>query len=199
MILPPEIAPIQLVVVPIPYKEVESKVEAYARKVYEKIKNAGFRVLLDEEEKTPGEKYYHWEMLGIPVRVEVGPKDLEERRVTLSERLSKERSAVALEEAVAAIRRLLAAIAERLKSRSRSALKSLTADANDMDSLKAAIREKKIARVCWCEDVECAEVIKEESGGEIRGHRIDVEERPESPCIVCKRKAERIVYVAKAY
>ena len=199
MALPPEIAPIQVVVVPIPYKEVESKVEAYAKEVYGKLRDAGFRAHLDEEEKTPGEKYYHWEMVGVPVRVEVGPRDLEERQVTVSERVDKQRSTVALEEIVPAIRGLLAAVTKSLESKSRSTLKSMTTDANDMSSLIAAIRDKKIARVCWCEDVECAETIKDKSGGEIRGHRIDVEEKPKSPCVVCGRKAERVVYVARAY
>jgi prolyl-tRNA synthetase len=68
-----------------------------------------------------------------------------------------------------------------------------------MGSLKKAIEDKKIARVCWCEDVGCAETIKEESCGEIRGYRIDIEEKPELPCIVCGKKAEKVVYVAKAY
>lgn len=199
MILPPEIAPIQVVVVPIPYKEVESKVEAYAKEVYEKIRNAGLRVHLDEEEKTPGEKYYHWEMFGVPVRIEVGPRDLEERQVTVSERVSKQRSTVSLEETVQAVRSLLVAVTESLEAKSCSTLDSMTTDANDMSSLTRAIRDRKIARVCWCEDVECAETIKDESGGEIRGHRIDVEEKPKSPCVVCGRKAERVVYVARAY
>ena len=199
MVLPPEVAPIQVVVVPIPYKEVESTVEAYAKEVSEKIRNAEFRVHLDEEEKTPGEKYYHWEMLGVPVRVEVGPRDLEERCVTLSERISKQRSSVALEKLVPSIGNLLTTVAKNLRARSRSTLESVTADTNNMDSLKAAIREKKIARACWCEDVGCGEIIRDESGGEIRGHRIDVEEKPTSPCIVCGRKAERVVYVARAY
>jgi prolyl-tRNA synthetase len=199
MVLPPEIAPVQVVVVPIPYKEFESKVEAYAKEVYEKIKNAGFRVHLDEEEKTPGEKYYHWEMLGVPVRVEVGPRDLKERRVTLSERTSLERSTVPFDDIVPAIRESFANVMKNLVDRSFSTLKSVTADVNDMDSLKKAIRNKKIGRVCWCEGIGCAETIKDRSGGEIRGYRIDIEEKPELPCIVCGRKAERVVYVARAY
>ncbi len=199
MVLPPEIAPIQVVVVPIPYKEVESKVEGYAKEVYEELRNAGFRAHLDEEEKTPGEKYYHWEMLGVPVRVEVGPRDLEKRRATASERVDKQRTTVALEEIAAAVRSLLEAVTKSLEARSLSTLKSMTTDADDMSSLIRAIRAKKIARVCWCEDVGCAETINGESGGEIRGHRIDVEEKPWSPCVVCGRKAERVVYVARAY
>ena len=199
LVLPPEIAPIQVVVVPIPYRGSESKVEAYTQEVYSKLKDAGFRVHLDKEEKTPGEKYYHWEMFGVPVRVEVGPKDLQAGRVTLSERVHRERSTVALKEAVPAISRLLEAVRQNLEAGSRSTLESITTDVDDIDSLRGAVADRKIARVCWCEDIGCAEKIKDESGGEIRGHRIDVEEKPKSPCIVCGAEARRVVYVARAY
>jgi len=199
MILPPEIAPIQVVVVPIPYKEFESEVEAYAREVYEKIKNAGIRVHLDEEEKTPGEKYYRWEMFGVPVRVEIGPKDLKERRVTLSERVNLKRSTATYDEMIPAIEKLLAAVMKDLETKSRSTLESMITNVKDIDSLRKAIGDRKIARICWCESIECAETIKEESGGEIRGYRIDIKEKPESPCIVCGRKAEKVAYVARAY
>jgi prolyl-tRNA synthetase len=199
LVLPPEIAPVQVVVVPIPYKESEGKVEAYAKEVYESIKKAGFRVHLDDGEKTPGEKFYYWEMLGVPVRVEVGPRDLKEKRVTISERVSLKRSSVDFNKTVSAIKGMFNVLMENLQEKSRSTLNEMTVTVKDIGSLRKAVEDKKIARVCWCEDVKCAETITEESGGEIRGHRIDIEEKPESPCIVCGRKAEKVVYVAKAY
>ena len=66
-------------------------------------------------------------------------------------------------------------------------------------TLKEAINEKKIARICWCEDIGCADVIKDASGGEIRGYRIDMEEVPRGSCIACGREASKVVYVARAY
>jgi prolyl-tRNA synthetase len=199
LVLPPEIAPVQVVVIPIPYKESEGKIEAYAKQVYENIKKAGFRVQLDNGEKTPGEKFYYWEMLGVPVRVEAGPRDLKERRVTISERVSLKRSSIDFDKTVSVIKGMLSSLTENLRKKSRLALKEMTVTVNDMGLLKNAIEDKKIARVCWCENVGCAEAIKEESGGEIRGHRIDIEEKPEMPCIMCGKKAEKVVYVAKAY
>jgi len=199
MILPPEIAPIQVVVVPIPYKEVGGEVEAYAKEVYERIRNAGIRAYLDEEEKTPGEKFYHWEMFGVPVRAEIGPRDLKERCVTLSERINLERRTVAIGEMIPAINELFAMILKNLEAKSRSTLESMVISVNDMDSLKRVVRNKKIARVSWCEDETCAERIKTESGGEIRGHRFDQDERLEYSCIVCGRKAGKVAYVARAY
>jgi len=199
LVLPPEVAPVQVVVVPIHYKESEGKVEAYAKQVYEAVKKSGLRVQMDSGEKTPGEKFYHWEMLGVPVRIEVGPRDLKEGRVTISERVSLKRSSVEFEKIVTAINTLLDSLTEELRKRSQAALEEMTATVGDMGSLKKAIDGRRIARVCWCGSKECAEAIKEGSGGEIRGHRIDVEEKPESRCIACGGKAEKVAYVAKAY
>lgn len=199
LILPPEIAPIQVVIVPIPYKGSEAEVEEYARNVYSRLEEAELRVHLDMTDKTPGEKYYYWEMFGVPVRVEVGPRDVEAGQITICERVNLQRTSVALEDAAQAIKETFGKIARELEERSRYVLESMTADASDVESLREAIKAKKIGRVCWCGDIECAERIREESGGEIRGHRIDVEEKLERPCIICGREAERVVYVARAY
>ncbi len=199
LVLPPEVAPVQVVVVPIHYKESEGKVEAYANEVYETVKKSGLRVQMDGGEKTPGEKFYHWEMLGVPVRIEVGPRDLKERRVTISERVSLKRSSVDFGDAVSAITAILGSLTENLQERSQTALEEMTATVGDMGSLKKAMDGRKIARVCWCGDAGCAEAIKDGSGGEIRGHRIDVEEKPESDCVACGGKSAKVAYVAKAY
>ena len=199
LVLPPEVAPVQVVVVPIHYRESEGKVEAYAKEVYEAVEKSGLRVQLDSGERTPGEKFYKWEMLGVPVRIEVGPRDLKEGRVTISERVSLKRSSVEFGRMVAEINAMLVSLAENLRKRSQTALEEMTATVGDMAQLKKAIDGKKIARVCWCGSKECAEAIKEKSGGEIRGHRIDVEEKPESGCVACGEKAVKVAYVAKAY
>ena len=199
LVLPPEIAPIQVVIVPIPYKGSEAEIEDYARRVFWRLKEAALRVYLDETDKTPGEKYYYWEMFGVPVRVEVGPRDMKAEQITICERVNLERTSVALEDATRAIEETFEKIARELKERSLSILKDMTTNVSDLESLREAIKAKKIARVCWCGDIECAEKIREESGGEIRGHRIDIEEKPEHPCVICGREAERVVYVARAY
>ncbi|MBS7614747.1 hypothetical protein KEJ18_03330, partial [Candidatus Bathyarchaeota archaeon] len=150
-------------------------------------------------EKRPGEKFYYWEMLGVPVRVEVGPRDLKERKVTIAERASLKRSVVDFNEAVPAIKEMFKSITESLRKKSSQVLEEMTINAKDLDSLKEAIRNRKIVRACWCENAGCAETIKEVSEGEVRGNRVDIEEKPESPCVVCGKKAERVIYVAKAY
>ncbi|MEM3194392.1 MAG: His/Gly/Thr/Pro-type tRNA ligase C-terminal domain-containing protein, partial [Candidatus Bathyarchaeia archaeon] len=200
LILPPEIAPIQVIIIPIVYKEVAQEVNIYAKEVYEVIRREGIRVHLDDsDDKTPGEKFYYWEMFGVPVRVEVGPRDQKERKVTITDRVHLRRRVVNIEDAVKAIRDLFDEVERELARRSKIILKELITDASDTSSLNEIIKGRKIARVCWCESIECAEKIREVSGGEIRGYRIDVEEVPERPCIICGQAAKKVVYVARAY
>ena len=110
-----------------------------------------------------------------------------------------ERRTVPLEEAPRAIIEEFRKIEKKLRERSLSTLKEMTINARDIEALKEAIKSKKIARVCWCGKIECAERIREESGGEIRGYRVDIEENPEYTCVICGKEAEKVVYVAKAY
>lgn len=200
LILPPNIAPIQVVVVPIVYKGVAEEVNAYAKEVYEIIGREGIRVCLDDaEDRTPGEKYYYWEMLGVPVRVEIGPRDQKERKVTIVDRVSFRRRVVNLEETVETIKSLFKEVIDALGERSEQTLKEFIIDVSEESALKGVMEKRKIARVCWCESLECADRIREVSGGEIRGHRVDIEEKPERPCIICGREAKKVIYVARAY
>ncbi|MDH5440391.1 MAG: proline--tRNA ligase [Candidatus Bathyarchaeota archaeon] len=200
LVLPPEIAPIQVVVVPIPYKEVDAEVMEYAKQVYEEIRNAGIRVHLDDDEKMqPGEKFYHWEMYGVPVRAEVGPKDLKDRSVTLSERDNLERTKVSFSNLISGIDELFRKIIVNISRNSQAELENSIVEATTMSGLKRAVRNRKIARTSWCGGIACAEKIKEESGGEIRGHRFDLDEEPENPCPVCDGRPEKVIYVARAY
>jgi len=200
LILPPEIAPTQVVIVPIPYKGVETEIVNYSKKILETLKEAGFRVFLDDREKLqPGEKFYYWEMLGVPVRVEVGPRELKENHVTLSRRDTLERSTVPFDQIVPAIHSLFSKIMENLSERSRKVLEDTIVQVGDIKALRRAIRQRKIAQINWCENEECAEKIKEGGGGEVRGHRFNTQEKPTSTCLICGKEAKKQVYVARAY
>ncbi len=200
LILPPDIAPIQVIVIPIIYKETAQEVMAYAKKVYEKIKSGGIKAYLDDSEgMTPGEKFYYWERFGVPVRVEVGPRDQKEQKVTILDRVNLKRKVVDFDDMIPAIKETFAEVLRCLKEKSCLTLRELIVNTADKSLLNKIIKSKKIARVCWCGNIECAEKIREISGGEIRGYRIDVEEKPEEPCVICGKPAERVVYVARAY
>jgi len=200
LVLPPEVAPIQVVIVPVPYKGYEEKLKDYCSEVLKVIQGGGLRVLLDDSEKMrPGEKFYHWEMFGVPVRVEAGPKEVEGRLVTLVRRDTLERVRVPLDETVQRIRALFDEIMENLRRRSRKALEERVSEALNLEELRRGIEERKIVKVNWCGDQDCALKIKEEVGGEVRGYRYDVEEEPSGPCIICGKAAEKIAYISRTY
>ncbi len=200
LVLPPEIAPCQVVIVPIPYKGYEEKVKAYCEKAFKRLKEAVIRVVLDDGDKQPGEKFYHWEMFGVPVRVEVGPKELDANCVTLCRRDTLKRSTASFEDLVPSVLSLFEDIMGNLLDRSHEVLEKNIVDVDDVKALRKAIKGKKIARVCWCGSEECAEKLKEEAGGgEVRGHRYDLEEKPTKPCLICQKPATQTVYTARAY
>ena len=200
LVLPPVIAPKQVVIVPIPMKGYEEAVAEYAVEVEGVLSDGGLRVILDDDPKRrPGEKFYKWEMFGIPVRVEIGPKEVEGRRLTLVRRDTLERRETTLDGAVEAIRGLFREIEENLRERSWSRLRSEIRDAESLEELRRLMEERRIVRVNWCGSDECAERMKEEVAGEVRGMRWDVEETPTGPCIACGGEATYVVYVSRAY
>ena len=200
LVLPPVVAPKQVVIVPIPMKGAEERVVEYAVEVAEILQGGGLRVVLDDDmRRRPGEKFYRWEMFGVPVRVEVGPREVEGRTVTLVRRDTLERSEALLDEAVDAVRELFTEMEGSLRERSWSRLRSEIGEANTLEELRRLMEERRIVKVNWCGSDGCAERMKEEVAGEIRGMRWDVEEQPTGPCVACGGEAAYVVYVSRAY
>jgi len=201
LILPFEAAPIQVIIVPIPMKQAVKNVLAKCRELEKELVKAGLRVKLDDSDATPGEKFYKWELLGVPVRLEIGPKELVEGTVTVFRRDTRERLKVKDGELVKHILSLGEKILKTLREKAEKFLKeNIHTTETKKELLKIAKEKGGIIRMNYCGNKECADYIKAETGGfEVRGKRIDVKERPDGPCVWCGKKAERVVYLAKAY
>ncbi len=200
LVLPPVVAPRQVVIIPIYFRGKMDLVNGYAKRVEEKLKGAGIRVVLDDDDRfTPGDKYYKWEMYGVPVRVEVGPRETDSQTVTLVRRDTLEKSRAELKALVPSVEGLFQEIFENLRDKSREKLESLVTVANDMDELRALMDERKIVKVNWCGDADCAYNIKDMVAGEIRGTRWDEEEQPDGDCILCGDPGEYVAYVSRTY
>ncbi len=199
LVLPPVIAPIQVVIIPIPFKGQERQIYEYASKIREML-SAKWRTALDDREDiTPGEKFYHWEMLGAPIRIEVGPREVAESSATVARRDTLERVKVSFKELVDRVDELMKSIESSLLERSQRIMMSLISDARSIEEVKKILKERRIARIEWCGETGCAERLKEEVGGEVRGERYDIAEPPTNSCIVCGKQARSVVYVARAY
>ena len=201
LIIPPKIAPIQVVVIPIFYKEVEREaILKKAKEIFEKLKNNGISTVLDDRsEYTPGWKFHHWELKGVPLRIEIGPKDLEKKQVTLARRDTFERTTAKEEEVVQAVRKMLEEIQANLYRRAKEFLESHITTVKNYEEFKEALKNKGgFIKACWCSSSTCEEKIKEETGATIRLIPFEKEE-PFSNCVYCGKEAKEVVYFAKAY
>ncbi|MBD3206927.1 proline--tRNA ligase [Candidatus Bathyarchaeota archaeon] len=200
LILPPNVAPKQVVVIPLLFKGKEKIAEDYARKITNIIEESGIRVVLDDDERlNPGDKYYKWEMFGVPLRVEIGPREAQNKTVTLARRDNFEKTTVSEKELIPKIKELFDEIFQTLKSRSQDVMDELIAEAEDLEELKGHMDERKIVKVNWCGDPECAFNIKDMVAGEVRGTRWDVDEVPKGSCILCRDEAKYVAYVSRTY
>jgi prolyl-tRNA synthetase len=200
---PFEIAPKQIVIVPV-MSEKEPRVLDKVKEISSKLEEEGYRVEVDLTDKRPGEKYYYWEMKGVPIRIEIGPRDLAEEKVLLYRRDVDKKFPVFEKDLVEEIKKQGAELSENLKKNALKKFEGLIKDVKSIEEVKSVVG-KGIARANFCstkrEGEACAEVIEKETGGKIRGTRIDVEEKliGEGKCIVCGKKANKVVYIAKDY
>lgn len=204
LVIPYTIAPIQVVVVPIIYKGEEKAVTKKCEEFMGRLEKAGIKAKLDSREKTPGEKFYYWEMKGVPIRVEIGPKDVEKGQITIVRRDTGQKKQVK-EDSIEDIKALGQEIFDNLKRRSEEDLKSRIKDVSSLEEVAAAIRKKMVARAPFCsremDGLACAEKIKEKCDGAlVRGTLFPEPEKPGAKtCLVCGKSAKEVVYIAKAY
>jgi len=201
LIIPPKIAPVQAVIIPIPYKDVDTAaILAKARELLEKLRKAGISVILDDrEEYTPGWKFNDWEIKGIPVRIEIGPKDLKQKQVTLARRDTFEKLVVKDEEVIETVQKLLDDIQRNLFNKAKKFLEEKITTVKSLDEFKDVLKSKGgFIRACWCASRRCEEKIKEETGATVRVIPFEKEE-PFSNCIYCGGEAKRIAYFARSY
>ncbi len=200
--LPPKIAPIQVVLVTI-YKsdEEKTKVMEVADKVFAELKDAGIRIKLDDrEEVTPGFKYNDWEMRGVPLRIEVGPKDVAKGSVALARRDIPGREGkrfVSQDDLPATVTEMLTEIQASMLEKATAFRDANIHDPKDYAELKEAVKNGW-AFSWWCEGKECEAKVKEDTKATTRVIPFD---QPEGggKCIVCGEKAEKKVYFARAY
>ncbi|MEM0443911.1 MAG: proline--tRNA ligase [Candidatus Caldarchaeum sp.] len=198
LVLPSAVAPLQVVVVPIVFKGQEETIVDYCRKIVAGLKD--LRIMLDDREDiTPGEKFYHWEKMGVPVRVEAGPREVAENTATVFRRDTLEKRTVSLEKVGEYVEGLLRDIDKNLAEKSWRIMRQMVSDASTVEEVKKLISERRVARIGWCGSTDCAMTLKEAAGGELRGSKFEEAEAPSGGCIVCQRPAVEVVYYARAY
>lgn len=196
LVLPPRIAPNQVVIVPIMQKK-EGVLEK-ANEVKEQLSKVS-RVILDDSEKSPGWKFSEYEMRGIPVRVELGPRDIENNQAVLARRDTGEKITVSLDNIAEEVTKLLDTIQHDMLERARKHRDSHTYTAHNMDEFAKTVKETPgFVKAMWCGDEECENKIKEMTGATSRCMPFE-QEHIDDKCVCCGKPAKTMVYWGKAY
>lgn len=199
IVLPPKVAPIQIVIVPILFDKTKEKVLKIAKKLENGLKK--FKVLLDDrQEYSPGYKFNDWEMKGVPLRIEIGPKDIEKSQVVVARRDNGKKEIIKTKDLTREIEKILEDIQSNLLKVSEKKLKEAMIETKNMDELIKNIKNKKVAISKWCGDKECEDWIKTKTGGaKIVGINEQAKIKTENKCIYCSKQAKHVVWIAKTY
>ena len=196
LVLPPAVAPIQAVLIPIAMHK--DGVLEKANEVYSKIKSV-CRVKLDDSEQSPGWKFSEYEMKGVPLRIELGPKDIENNSCVVVRRDNREKTVVSLDELDKKIPELLQAVRDGLYEKALKRRAEMTFDAHNLDELKDIADNKPgFIRAMWCGDRECEDKLKEVAGVTSRCIPFEQEHISDN-CVCCGKKAKHMLYWGKAY
>ncbi|MCE9652205.1 MAG: proline--tRNA ligase [Nitrosarchaeum sp.] len=199
LVLPPKVAPIQVVIVPI-YKSDEAKNIVFPKvnEIKEQLETKKIRVHVDDrDELTPGYKFNDWELKGVPLRIEIGPKDIEKQQVVLAKRYNREKTNLGFKE-IEKIITILDEIQKDMLKNARVKTKENTINISDYSEFKSKIGKGGFFNAHWCGKIECEEKIKEETGADIRVIPFN-SENTGGKCIYCKEQSSIVPIFARGY
>ncbi len=196
LVLPPAIAPIQVIIIPIAMHK--QGVLDKAKELKNRLENI-CRVKIDETDQTPGWKFSQYEMKGVPLRLEIGPKDIEKQQCVIVRRDNREKTFVNLCDLEEKIPILLDSVREGMYNKALDRRESMTYSAQNMEELKSIANSKEgFIKAMWCGDKKCEELIKEEVGLSSRCIPFK-QEQISKACVCCGKESGKMVYWGKAY
>lgn len=197
LVLPPRIAPTQVMVIPV-RQNVEGVLDK-AAEIRDTLKAAGLRVKMDNSEKSPGWKFSEQEMRGIPLRIELGPKDIEQGKAVIVRRDTREKITADIASLTETVKELLDTMHHDMLERARTHRENHTYEATTLDEFKKIADEKPgFIKAMWCGDQACEDALKEEAGVTSRCMPF-AQEHIADTCIYCGKPAKHLVYWGKAY
>ena len=202
LVLPFDLAPIQIIIIPIIFKGKEKLVLEKAKEIYNIFKD-NYIVKIDESDESVGNKFYHWELKGVPIRIEVGPKDIEKQQVVVVRRHDGKKFNINEQDLEKKVDDLVENYTKEIKEKSLIDFESQVECVYEKDAATEAINNGKIVCCGFCsidhDGERCAEVVEKEIGGEVRGKRVDEEKHEFATCLICGEPASCTIYIAKSY
>ena len=198
LVLPPAVAPVQVVIIPIAQHE-EGVIEK-AQELCDRLKKAGFRVKLDASENTAGWKFSEYEMKGVPLRVEIGPKDIESNQCVTVTRHDRKKTFVSLDNLEEAVKQELKNVHDGLYAKALENREKRTYSCASIDEIKSALEQNGdgFVKAMWCGDEECEDKVKELTGVGSRCIPFE-QENISDKCVCCGKPAKHMVIWGKAY
>jgi prolyl-tRNA synthetase len=197
LIIPPKIAPNQIVIIPILIKGSEEKVLKESKKIKDYLGKLN-PIIDDRENYKPGFKFNEWELKGIPLRIEIGPKDLDKKEAIVVRRDNGKKQSIKISDLKKQVPKILEDIQKSLFERSKELFNSKIEKVNSLEKLKKIIKNKKVGLVPLCKNQECEDILKTETSG-AKALFIDSENVDGKKCIICEKDADYWVYAGKSY
>ena len=200
LVLPPRVAPIQVIIIPIYYSdEDKEKIHNASQEIEEKLKKSKIRVQVDNREQlTPGFKFNDWEMKGIPLRIEIGPKDLEKNQVTFAIRHNRQKDEQDIAGLVDRVVSELEKIHNDMFNDAKKILEDRTIEVDTYDMFKAELEKGRLIKAPICENPDCEEMIKDETSADVRVITDDADDSS-SKCIKCSNQSVIRALFARGY
>lgn len=194
LVMPPVVAPVQAVIIPIAAKK-EGVLDA-CRALKQSLTESGLRVVLDDSENSPGWKFNEWEMKGVPLRIELGPRDLEAGKMLCARRDNFEKSEILLDGAAESVKALLKEISENMYRKAKERMDSRIVNAETLDGLLEGVNTGNFVRAGWCGCRACEDKVKEFAQAT---SRVMDQTNSAKKCAVCGKESVHTVFFARAY
>ncbi|MCA9487340.1 MAG: proline--tRNA ligase [Nanoarchaeota archaeon] len=199
LVLPPKVAKNKVVIIPILFENTKEKVLKKSKEIFKTLKS--FNPILDDsEEYSPGYKFSEYELQGIPIRIEIGPKDLEKNEVVIVRRDTKEKTISKVKNTKNTLTKILKKMQEDLFKRAKEEMYSKIVEAKNFKEFEKAVKDKKIIYLNWCNEKSCEEDIKEKTGASSRCIPLGSEkQKVDGNCPMCGKPAKVKIYFSKSY
>ncbi len=194
LVMPPVVAPVQVVIVPIAAKK--GNVTEVCLDIKDKLESTGIRVKFDGSDNSPGWKFNEWEMKGVPLRIELGPRDIEEGKAVIFRRDSLEKQAYALDGLENTVKELLAVVQKDMLESARARRDGKIVYADSLDGILQGVDGGNFVKAGWCGCRECEDKVKSYAAATAR---VFAEGEKAEKCAICGKKAEHVVIFARAY
>jgi prolyl-tRNA synthetase len=197
LVLPPLVAPIQIVIIPV--MQHKPGVLTQAKELQEQLSRLGYRVTLDDSDNTPGWKYAEYEMKGVPIRIEIGPRDIEKGNVVVVQRHNHEKTIVAINQLEESLKLSFHTIQDTMYKNALTHLMKHQTEVHTFDELKQVMDQNLgYAKAMWCGSNACEQKVKDETSATARVMPFN-QQVFQNQCSICQAEAKQVVFFAKAY